>query len=234
MDLDVEHRASDSPFITRVWRSRSERDVEEMTAVAYARWDLVFWEQDGEMHISVLGPESRARRVPVPSGGVFFGINFEFGTVLPGLSASREVDGHTDLPDVSRRRFHLAGSSWSVPTYDNAETFVEGLVRAEVIVRDRLVGEVHRGVSHDWSPRTVQRRFRAATGLTSGAARQIDRARNAAVLIQDGVASHDVVDELGFYDQAHLGRSLRHYIGRTPTQLRLGTSRPLSLLYKTS
>lgn len=233
MDLDVDHRPSDSPYIARVWRSRNDREVDEMTAVAYARWDLVFWEMDGAVHISVMGPESRAHRAPVPHGGVFFGINFEFGTILPGLAASRQVDGHIDLPHVSRGRFHLAGSSWAVPTYDNAEAFVERLVREEVIVRDRLVGEAHRGASHDWSPRTLQRRFLAATGLTRGAARQIDRARNAATLIQQGAALHDVIDEHGYYDQAHLGRSLQHYIGRTPTQLRFGTSTPLSLLYKT-
>lgn len=234
MDLDVEHRPSDSPFITRVWRSRTEREVTEMTAVAYARWDLVFWETDGTVQISVVGPESRAHRVPVPHGAqVSFGINFEFGTVLPWLPASRQVDGLFDLPDVSGRRFHLAGSSWSVPTYDNAEAFVERLVREDVIVRDRLVADVHRGASSDRSPRTVQRRFLASTGLTGAAARQIDRARNAASLIREGAASHDVIEELGYYDQAHLGRSLRHYIGRTPTQLRLGTPTPLSLLYKT-
>lgn len=234
MDLDVEHRPSPSPFIARVWRSRSEREVTEMTAVAYARWDLVFWKGEGSMQVSVVGPEPRARRVPVPPGAqVSFGINFEVGTVLPAVSASREVDGQLHLTDVSGRRFHLAGSSWAVPTYDNAEAFVERLIRAEILVRDRLVAEVHRGASTDSSPRTVQRRFLASTGLTRTAARQIDRARNAAILIQEGAASHAVIDELGYYDQAHLGRSLQHYIGRTPTQLRLGGPTPLSLLYKT-
>jgi hypothetical protein len=53
VDLDVDHRPSDSPYIAGVWRSRSEREVDEMTAVAYARWDLVFWEMDGAKHISV-------------------------------------------------------------------------------------------------------------------------------------------------------------------------------------
>jgi hypothetical protein len=233
MDLDVEHRPSDSPYVTRVWRSRTGREVDEMTAVAYARWDLVFWEQHGAMHVSVVGPEPRAYRAPVPHGAVSFGINFEIGAVLPRLPAGRRVDGHIDLPDVSRRRFHLAGSSWALPTYDNAEVFVERLVREGVIVRDRLVADVHRGASNDRSSRTVQRRFLAATGLTRGAARQIDRARNAATLIQEGAPTHDVIEELGYYDQAHLCRSLRHYIGRTPTQLRLGTLEPLSLLYKT-
>jgi hypothetical protein len=234
MGLNVEHRPSDLPYVTRVWRATGEETVEEMMAVAYARWDLVFWDVDGAMHVSVIGPSARAYPVPVPDATVSFGINFALGTVLPQLPASRRVDGITQLPDVTRRRFHLAGSTWDTPTYDNAEAFVATLAREDLLVQDRLVADLHRGASTDLSPRTVQRRFAAATGLTRSAARQIDRARNAAVLLQEGRAIPDVIEELGYYDQAHLARSLRRYIGRTPAQLRRDTpEQPLSLLYKT-
>lgn len=234
MRLRVEHRASNSPYITRVWRSSGEHSVEEMLAIAYARWDLVFWEERGEMHATVVGPEPRPRPMPVPDSTESFGINFEFGTVLPQLPATRKINGNTDLPDVSRRRFHLAGASWDLPTYDNAEAFVAALVREGVLLRDRLVTDMHRGSSTDLSPRTVQRRFVAASGLTSGMARQIDRARNAAVLLEEGVSFAEVADELGYYDHAHLSRSVKRYIGRTPSQLRKGAhSPPLSLLYLT-
>jgi methylphosphotriester-DNA--protein-cysteine methyltransferase len=121
-----------------------------------------------------------------------------------------------------------------LPSNDDAEAFVAALVRENLLVQDRLVADVHRGASTDLSQRTVQRRFIAATGLTRSAARQIDRARNAAVLIQEGSAIDDVIEELGYYDHAHLGRSLRRFIGRTPTKLRRGApAQPLSLLYKT-
>ena len=53
--------------------------------------------------------------------------------------------------------------------------------------------------------------------------------------IRDGGMINDVIGELGYYDHAHLGRSLRRYIGRTATELGAGTAdRPLSLLYKTA
>jgi AraC-like DNA-binding protein len=84
------------------------------------------------------------------------------------------------------------------------------------------------------SVRTVQRRFAAATGFTHGAVRQIGRARQAAVLIQENVPVHEVIDRLGYFDQPHLARSLTRFVGRTATQLRDRTpSEPLSLLYKT-
>ncbi|MFF4121814.1 helix-turn-helix domain-containing protein [Streptomyces sp. NPDC001714] len=91
------------------------------------------------------------------------------------------------------------------------------------------------GATSDVSERTLQRRFLAATGLTRGAIRQIHRAREAAVLIQEGASAQDVVHRLGYFDQPHLARSLTRYIGRSATQLSSpDRTEPLSLLYKTS
>ena len=73
------------------------------------------------------------------------------------------------------------------------------------------------------------------TGLTQGAIRQIERARAAAVLLQDGCPALDVVNRLGFYDQPHLARSLVRFIGRTATDLACPEPVvPVSLLYKTA
>jgi methylphosphotriester-DNA--protein-cysteine methyltransferase len=80
----------------------------------------------------------------------------------------------------------------------------------------------------------VQRRVASATGLTAGAIRQIERARQAALLLGEGVPTAQVVHALGFYDQPHLARSLQRFIGRTATQLQhRAPDDALSLLYKT-
>jgi hypothetical protein len=82
--------------------------------------------------------------------------------------------------------------------------------------------------------RTVQRRVVAATGLTRGAIRQIERARQAAMLLGEDLAPREVVQRLGYYDQPHLARSLARFIGRTATELRRpNLDDPVSLLYKT-
>jgi AraC-like DNA-binding protein len=81
--------------------------------------------------------------------------------------------------------------------------------------------------------RTVQRRFAAVTGLTRSTVRQIDRARRAVIMIRDGVAPHEVVHRLGYYDQPHLARSLTRFAGWTATELSGPRPVPLSLLYKT-
>jgi AraC-like DNA-binding protein len=231
--LEVESRSSDSPYIERVWRSSSD-DVGRMTSIATAHWDLVFWEHRGQVNVAVQGPESRASPAPVPADATFHGINFSVGTSMPHLPINRLVDGSAEIPDATRRSFWLKGSAWRLPDYDNAEEFVRRMVREGVLDRDPILAEVLRGASPDLSERTVQRRFVAATGLTRGAVRQIDRARQAAILIREGVPAHDVIHRLGYFDQPHLARSLTRYIGRTATQLSgRDPTEPLSLLYKT-
>jgi methylphosphotriester-DNA--protein-cysteine methyltransferase len=102
-------------------------------------------------------------------------------------------------------------------------------------VRDPLVDEVVAGGTPEIGTRSVQRRIAAATGLTQAGIRQIERARQAAILLGEGVAPLDVVNRLGYYDQPHLARSLVRFIGRTATELRRqdAAQQPLSLLYKT-
>ncbi|NUW45880.1 helix-turn-helix domain-containing protein [Nonomuraea rhodomycinica] len=233
MGLEVESRPSDSPYVERVWRSTSH-DVSRMTSIAAAHLDLVFWQHRGKVSAAVMGPETKAGHAPVPEGATFFGILFSLGTSMPHLPTSRLVDGSAEIPDVTPRSFWLKGSSWRLPDYENAETFVRRMVREGIVERDPVVAAALHGAPPDVSERTLQRRFVAATGLTRGAVRQIDRARRAAVLIREGVPIQDVVHRLGYFDQPHLARSLTRYIGRTATRLTdLDAAEPLSLLYKT-
>lgn len=234
MGLEIEGRASDSPYVSYVWSSRSD-GIDRMTAVASTGCGLVFWESPDGFFAAVAGPESQAGTAPVPEESAFFGISFALGTSLTHLPAPRLVDNGVDIPDATRRSFWLKGSHWPVPGPDDAEALAERLVRAGVLVRDPLVADVMRGGTPDVSARTVQRRFQAATGFTHGAARQIERARHAAVLLRGGAAAGDVVHRLGYYDEPHLARALTRFIGRTAGQLRdeQRFAEPLSLLYKT-
>ncbi|MGP3934463.1 helix-turn-helix domain-containing protein [Nonomuraea sp. KM88] len=233
MGLHVESRPSDSPYIERVWRS-SSHDIARMTSIATAHWELVLWEHRGQVSVAVRGPETAASTAPVPEDATFFGITFPLGTSMPHLPSGRLVNGAVEIPGATRRSFWLKGSTWRLPGYDNAEAFVRRMVREGVVDCDPIVATVLRGAAPDVSERTVQRRFMAATGLTRGAAQRISRARQAAVLIQEGTPVGDVIHRLGYFDQPHLARSLTRYVGRTATQLSAQKpDEPLSLLYKT-
>ena len=228
MGLRFATRASDSPWVSTVWTCTSDR-VTTMTSVATASWGLVFWERDGVAYAGVTGPETRSAAAPVPEGAAFVGIEFAVGTSLRVVPATEIVDGGVELPDVTRRTFRLDGGRWETPGPDDAEALVSRLVRSGVLVRDPLVTEVRRGHRPPGSARTLERRFRAATGLTQGAIRQIERAREAALLLAGGIAAADVVGKLDYFDEPHLARALRRYVGRTAGQLREGAGGAIAL-----
>jgi hypothetical protein len=231
MALVFEDRPSDSPYIDRVWRSRSH-DIDEMTSIATGHWTLVVWEQAGSLHAAVQGPESRATRAPVPKDASFLGIRFALGTTLRGLPMDQLVDGDVQLPDVTRRSLWLAASRWSIPDFENAEEFVRALVHADALVQDPLVVRVLDGAPTELSGRSVRRHFLGATGLTQQAILQIERARRAALMVKNGLPIPKVTYDLGYFDHPHLARSLRRFIGQTATELRDGRNTQLSLLYK--
>jgi AraC-like DNA-binding protein len=144
------------------------------------------------------------------------------------------VDATLTLPAASSKSFWLGGSSWQFPDYGNADTFVDWLVREGLLVREPVIGAALQGHLKDLSLRSVQRRFLQAAGVTQSAVRQIERARYATLLLQQGVSILDTIDKAGYFDQPHLTRSLKYFIGQTPAQiLRQSQPEQLSFLYKT-
>ena len=123
------------------------------------------------------------------------------------------------LPEATNQAFWLLGMAWKTPTYDNADIFINRLVREGLLVREPVVEAVLQGHVKDLSLRSVQRRFLRATGLTHNTVYQIERAQQAAALLRQGVPILDTVDRLGYADQPHLTRALKRYIGHTPAQI---------------
>jgi len=226
--LRFETRESGSAWVDSVWTCTSDR-VTEMTSVATPRWGLVFWQRDGLAYASITGPETKAGPAPVPEGASFVGIDFAVGTSLRALPVAALVDGGAELPGATHRTFRLDGARWETPGPDDAEALVARLVRSGALVRDPLVTEVLRGGRPDVTDRTVERRFRASTGLTRGAVRQIDRARRASALLAAGLPVADVIGDLDYFDEPHLARVLRRYVGRTARQLRSGAGGAIAL-----
>lgn len=185
--------------------------------------------------MTVRGPETKMTSLPVTIVGTeFFGIRFKVGTVMPHLPASALVDGDVDLPDASSKSFWLNGSAWQFPSYENADTFVERLAREDLLARDPVVESALHGQLKDLSIRTARRHFLRTTGLTQKTIYQIERARYATVLLREGMSILDVVHAAHYFDQPHLTRSLKHFIGQTPSQImQKNESKQLSLLYKT-
>ena len=235
MIFTFDERPSDSSFVERIWRTQSER-AGSFSSVAMSHWEMVVTRYNGNTILTVRGPESKATPLHVSLvGAEFFGIRFKLGTLMPHLPASGLVDGDVNLPDASSKSFWLNGSAWQFPDYNNADTFIDRLVREGLLVRDLVVETALQGQLKDRSIRTARRHFLRTTGLTQSNIRQIERARYATVLLQQGVSILDAVYEAGYFDQPHLTRSLKYFIGQTPTQI-MEKSGPeqLSFLYKTA
>ena len=225
-----DNRLSDSPFIERVWRSHSEGSG-LFVSVATSHWDLVVTRLAGKPTLTLKGPETRASEVFCPAEGEWLGIRFKAGVFMPQMPISDLVDGNRNLPSGART-FRLDGGAWEYPTFDNAETFVARLARAGLIERDPAVAGALHGDELALSERGAQRHFLFATGMSHAALKQIERARHATNLLRGGVSIADTVGEAGFFDQAHLSRSLSRLIGLTPTRI-AREERQLSFLYKT-
>jgi AraC-like DNA-binding protein len=230
-----ENRPSDSPFVERVWRCHSE-GAAPFLSIAASRCELVVTRLGGKVTVTVRGPETRATPLgDCPGDGEWLGILLKLGTFLPYLPTRTLVDAEVNLPAVSRNSFWLFGSAWQLPDYDNADTFVDRLVRKGLLARDPVVDAALQSHLQDRSLSTIQRRFLRATGLTQSAARQIERARSATLLLQQGVSILDTIEQAGYFDQPHLTRSLKYFIGQTPAQLlRQSGPEQLSFLYKTT
>jgi AraC-like DNA-binding protein len=229
-----EDRASDSPFVERIWRCHSEGPA-PFLSIAASRCELVVGRLAGKVTMTVRGPETRAMPVgDCPAEGEWFGILLKLGTFLPHLPIDALVDTGLDLPG-SRTFVQINGSVCQLPTYENADTFVNRLVKRGEIARDPIVDAALQGHLQDYDPTTIQRHFKRSIGLSQNAVRQIERARYAMYLLQAGLSILDTVEAAGYYDQAHLSRSLKHFIGQTPTQIRdHNQSEQLPFLYKTA
>ena len=223
-------RPSDSPFIERVWRSQSDQ-AGVFHSIAACHWVMVVTRLDGKISLTVRGPETKATLADLPAQGEWFGVLFKLGTFMP-LMRSSDLRDRNDvtLPNATKHSFWLNGSAWEFPSFENMETFVNRLVRRGLVMADRTVEGAIRGELQDVTTRTEQRRVLQVTGLTRGAIHQIERARRATILLQQGSPILDVVYEAGYYDQAHLTRSLQRFIGQSPARIAQGKGQ-LSFLY---
>jgi hypothetical protein len=201
--------------------------------MVFCNWVMVAPRHKGKTFLTVRGPETQATTAECPADGEWIGIHFKLGTFMTSMPNGHLRDRNdVTLSGASGRSFWLNGSAWEYPTFENAETFVDRLVRQGLIAIDPCVGATLNGWQQTLSQRTEQRHFLRATGMTHATVRQIERARHSTRLLRSGTSIQEVVHEAGYFDQAHLTRSLNHFIGQTPAHVARGEGQ-LSLLYNT-
>lgn len=231
--IHFEERASDHPFIERVWRCHSDRG-DTFLSVSANSFEMAITRLEGKSFLTLRGPETAATTLDCPAEGQWVCIRFRPGTFMPRfLPGSLRNHQDVTLPPATVRSFWLNGSAMEYPNFDNAETFVGRLAKSGLVSRDLIVKDTLLRRPSELSLRSAQRHFLRSTGVSYATFRQVERARYATILLREGVSILDVVSRLGYFDQAHLTRSLKRFIGETPARIIQG-QKQLSFLYKTA
>jgi AraC-like DNA-binding protein len=220
-------------MVEKVWRCHSER-ADSFLSVAANNFEIAITRLRGKSFLTLRGPETTATKMDCPAEGQWVCIRFKVGTLMPRfLPGSLRDHKDVTLPSATSRSFWLNGSALEYPDFNNAEIFVERLVKMDILSRDPVVRDTLLRRPGEQSLRSAQRHFLRSTGITYATFRQIERARYATNLLREGVPIFDVIVRAGYVDQAHLTRSLRRFIGETPAKIIQG-QKQLSFLYKTS
>lgn len=218
MSLSYEERLSDSTYVekvTRGWTTEAGSTIRP----AEVNWHMCLTRHSGGTEFMLIGPLETSGVATWGGGAEVLWIKFKLGVFMPHLPTRNFLESETVLPGATSRSFWLKSSAWQFPDYENADTFVQKLVQEEVLAYDPLIDAVLQGEPAEISPRTVRHRFLRATGLPQGHIVQFERARQAADLLGQGRSILDTVYEAGYFDQPHLTRSLKQFIGYTPVQI---------------
>jgi AraC-like DNA-binding protein len=230
--IHFEDRASDHPFVEKIWRCNSER-ADRFLSIAANNFEMAITRLGGKSFLTLRGPETAATTMDCPAEGDWVCIRFKAGIFMPRFLPGTLRD-HNDvtLPHATAHSFWLNGSALEYPDFGDAETFVKRLAKSGLLARDPSVDDTLQRLPGELSLRSEQRHFLRSTGVTYATFRQIERARCATSLLRDGASILDVVTRVGYFDQAHLTRSLRRFIGESPARI-IHRRKQLSFLYKT-
>ncbi len=215
MAIAYEEKLSQSPLVDFVFQTEDLTDG-VYVASADARWDIIFTTcPDGTTRVLLCGPSFKARQVPYSPGYMHVGICYKPWAIFAGIPITTMLNETSLLPMASLDTFIMQGKTWKMPTYENVDQFVaeqeeRGLLKADPIIRDVLENK-----PVDMSLRSVQRHFVKTIGMSPRRVKQIDSARKAVKLLQQGNTLSEVAYELDYADLPHMTRMLRRFTGYT-------------------
>jgi AraC-like DNA-binding protein len=220
MNSTYQERLSDSSYVDRIGQFRAETDFSR-NCHADILWNILLVKYQDKTSFSVWGPMKEAGLMNYPEGAEFLFIVFKLGTFMPRLPINQLVSAGSGviLPDATSQSFWLDSSAWQYPDFDNADTFVDRLVRGGLLMYEPVVESILDERPKTMPSRTARHRFLRATGLTKSYIHQVERAKHAVTLLEQGVSILDTVYQTGYADQAHLTRSFKRLIGQSPAQI---------------
>jgi hypothetical protein len=182
-------------------------------------WDIAILKRGDGVCVLRTGLTTRSVPVPHEDGDEILVVSFKPSSFMPGMPGDVMRDRGVMLETFAGRRFRIGSDVLEIPTFENADVFVERLVRSAIVENNDLVASIIDGRPKATSERTLQRHFLHTTGVTWKRFTLIRRAERAASLLRTGRPAADVAFDLGYADQAHMINSLREIMGQTPGQI---------------
>lgn len=220
MSVTKHSRPSDSPLIQRVAVRYYHGGEGDVTMPDGAR-DIVVMKQNGRVQVMLTGNITQPIPLDFPAGTEVMNIMLAPGAFFTQaeLAAPKMLNESLFLPSAGKNKLWMGSDVLEIPTFENAELFVEKMLHGGLLDADELVERLVAGNPMAASDRTTQRRFLQATGLTYKYFTQIERAWKASNMLQMGYPALDVAFALGYTDQSHMIKSLKRILGQTPSQI---------------
>lgn len=208
-----EQNVSPLPYVQYVWRAEEVADGEAYDDPGKDTWGIAFTKKpDGEILAELLGPSFHHRQVDSALGHIYWGVEFYLHVTMRGIDKKKLLGQFIQLP-VREGQFFIGNDAYDIPRFEDLEVFCERLAE-----QGTLYDDVYDAARLAASERTRQRQHLAHTGMTRKQLEQLQRAYYAAELLVAGKAPTDVASEAGYADQAHMTRSLKLLLGKTPSQ----------------
>lgn len=209
-----EQKPSRLPFVQIVWRAKVVQEG-EYDDPAKTTWGLAFTKRkDGTLRAELLGQSFHYKVLGSNTGDEYWGVEFYSYVTMRGVDKP-SLTGKLLSLRVEKNHFFIGEDEYVIPTFDDIERFCEGLAGQGII--SHITRPDKRRVAA--SLRSLQRSNLKLTGLTIKQQQQIKRATLASNLLKSGMKPAQVATEAGYTDQAHMIRSLKKLLGKTPAQI---------------
>jgi hypothetical protein len=211
-------RPVDSPYLDSITSIRFTAEGETLMQPDGC-WDIAILKRGDSVEVLRTGLTTRAVIYEHSPGDETLVISFKPSAFMPLMPGEVMRDEGVVLEKFGRNNFWIGTDVREMPTFENADVFVEHLVRSGIVELNDVVDSVIAGQPKAMSERTLQRHFLKTTGLTYKSFTIIERAQKAMSLLRMGQAAADVAFALGYADQAHMINSLKAIMGQTPGQI---------------
>ncbi len=200
-----------------VRQTRAGSDGEDLITPD-GQWDIMVYKLCGDVQVLLFDrPLLEPVQVPVIAGQEQLIISFHVGSYIAQIARSDE--GVQFLPVKDNKTFELAGTTFTVPDFEEVESTITALIESGILVQDKVVAKTAHKQKPGASIRTIQRQFRNVTGMTPYYYAQAERAREAATLLRQGKSALATAHDLGYTDQFHMTHALKKFVGKTPRQI---------------